>query len=130
MLAADGNGAPENLVGLLRGGVVVLLLGHFREWYHERLRPMQHFVPLDFGLSNFFDAVQTLLANQTRAEGVAGAARTLGTSRLRAQDAECYTYRLLLEYAALMRYRPASSSSSSSSDKTVFHDELAEAAAS
>lgn len=77
----DGNGnAWDNFFHrLLLGCCVIKIESHFgyRQWYYDRLRPGEHFIPVRRDLSNLEEQVDWALTNQDRAREIAAAGQAV-----------------------------------------------------
>ena len=75
MLDADGYSCAWKsfFFKLAIGSVVLKVSSPFEQWYHRRLRPWQHFIPLQSDLSDFGEAYQWLLAHDSKARTIASA---------------------------------------------------------
>lgn len=101
LVIVDGNSVANRLAPSLCSGSLVLLSQLFCEWFAFRLVPNTHFVPVRLDYADLVPAVHELRRDHSRAQGIVAAATDLVNTRLREEDAKCYMYRLLLEYAAI-----------------------------
>ena len=76
--------------------------GLYSEWYDEWLLPGQHYLPVKLDYSNLDSQLQWAISHDNLAKQIGQQARHFAKTRLRTADLECYTYRLLLEYAAMV----------------------------
>lgn len=87
----------------MRAGSVILKGTVYRPWFAERIKPWVHYVPIDLSYASLNNTVQWLHHNDDKAREIGRAARRLAQKQLRDVDADCYTFRLLLEYANLFK---------------------------
>lgn len=75
--------------------------GLFSEWFDERIHPYVHYLPVKLDFSNLQEQLDWALGHDKEAQAIAEQAALQARMFIRAEDIECYWYRLLLEYAAL-----------------------------
>ncbi|KAL4440323.1 hypothetical protein ABPG75_003324 [Micractinium tetrahymenae] len=115
-MVVDGNGAPTRLLPTLCSGALTLLASILDEWWYFRARPFQHYLPVKPDYSDLLAAVDWARQHTAEAAAIAAAASRLVNTRLRRDDALCYTYRLLLEYAAIYRSEPQTAEEAAAGD--------------
>ncbi|KAF3932839.1 hypothetical protein ABW19_dt0209349 [Dactylella cylindrospora] len=102
----DGNGYSGRYYRLLQSNCLVFKQTMFEQWHDDRLVPWVHYVPVSLGMDELEAAVD-YFANDPKGkllgERIAADGRTWGEKVLRPVDMTIYTYRLLLEYAALFK---------------------------
>jgi hypothetical protein len=76
--------------------------GLYSEWYDEWICANEHYLQISLDFSNLESSVQWALTHDNLAKQLGQQARQFARTRLRNEDMECYTYRLLLEYAAIV----------------------------
>ncbi|PSC67835.1 hypothetical protein C2E20_8489 [Micractinium conductrix] len=106
-MVVDGNSGAGRLLPTLCSGSLTMLASLVQEWYHFKLQPFKHYLPINLEYSDLVAAVEWARAHDSEARAIAEAAAQLVNRRLRRADAECYTMRLLYEYAAI--YHPGNS---------------------
>lgn len=87
---------------LLRSGSLVFKSTRYSEWYSERLRAWRDYIPVNYNTDDLEDKVRW--ANSQEPEVISNIIR-LGRANaeqhVRAEDMQCYTYRMMLEYVTL-----------------------------
>ena len=87
----------------LTSGSLVFRAGLFSEWFDERLAPWVHYLPVDFDLGNLDALLAWAVTHDREAQHMAEAAALQARHFIGHKDMQCYWYRLLLEYAALLQ---------------------------
>mmetsp|Transcript_3879 Transcript_3879/g.11239 ORF Transcript_3879/g.11239 Transcript_3879/m.11239 type:complete len:462 (+) Transcript_3879:334-1719(+) len=100
-MVIDGNSFNSRLPLLLSSNSVVFRAGLFAEWFDERLVPGRHLLPVRLDLSDLRAQLNWAKSHDRKARAMAEAAKQLVSEHMRLEDIQCYTWRLLLEYAAL-----------------------------
>ncbi|CAB9531064.1 KDEL motif-containing protein 1 [Seminavis robusta] len=101
ILDVDGNGFTGRFPGLLRSGSLIFKSSHYREWYHGVMEPFQHYIPVNYDLSDLVEKVAWAHDHPDVVQQIVTASRKRVETRLRRDDSKCYTYRMLLEYQTL-----------------------------
>ncbi|EPS39268.1 hypothetical protein H072_6956 [Dactylellina haptotyla CBS 200.50] len=100
----DGNGYSGRYYRLLQSNCLVFKQTLFEQWHDDRLVPWVHYVPVSMGMEELESAID-YFANDPRGkifgERIAMDGQKWAKKVLRSVDMTIYTYRLLLEYAAL-----------------------------
>jgi len=73
----------------------------YEEWLSERVRPWADYIPVNYDLSDLEEKVEWAHDHASLSETIAEHGRETAERRLRPEDQQCYTYRLLLEYHSL-----------------------------
>ncbi|EWC47379.1 hypothetical protein DRE_00347 [Drechslerella stenobrocha 248] len=100
----DGNGYSGRFYRLLLSNCLVLKQTMFVQWHDDRLVPWVHYVPVSLGLDDLEGALEYFANDpkgQVYAAQIAEGGKLWARQVLRPVDITIYTYRLLLEYAAL-----------------------------
>jgi hypothetical protein len=123
-LDVDGNAWSARFRGLLTTGSVVLKSTVMPEWYHDRIQPWVHYVPVNLEYSDLIDIMAFVSAvgfvwwvmgladdqfagsathpgRDDLAEGIGRAGREWASKYWREDDLVAYMFRLYLEYARL-----------------------------
>lgn len=106
VLDVDGNSFSTDYYTLLASNSAVLKLTAHREWHDERLFPWVHYIPVSLSLTELPETVRWLTGTQAGerlAKQVADSGREWGGRMLRRADAQVWTYRLMLEWARVLR---------------------------
>lgn len=102
LIAIDGFTLVGRTPKFLSSGSLVFKSGIFSDWYEQWLRPNVHYLPVKFDFSNLESQLDWAYRNDEEARRMAERGRELAKKRLRNEDMNCYFYRLLLEYNALI----------------------------
>ncbi|TCD58115.1 glycosyl transferase family 90 [Synechococcus sp. BS55D] len=79
LIDIDGNVNSWGLLWkLLSGSCVLRVFSHRQQWFHRRMIPWIHVVPIAPDLSNFDERVEWCLENQSQCETIAAAGQRLG----------------------------------------------------
>ncbi|KAK6527516.1 F-actin-capping protein subunit beta [Orbilia ellipsospora] len=106
LMDMDGNGQSGRFYRLLRSQAVVFKLTAFKQWHDDRLFPWVHYVPVKLGMPDMVDILKWMSGTERGWElsrRIAEEADWWARRALRLEDAEVYIYRMLLEYAELLR---------------------------
>ncbi|KAF3914309.1 hypothetical protein AA313_de0201012 [Arthrobotrys entomopaga] len=106
LMDMDGNGQSGRFYRLLRSKAVVFKLTAFKQWHDDRLFPWVHYVPVKLGMPEMVDVLKWLSGTERGWEvsrRIAEESDWWARRALRVEDAEVYIYRMLLEYAELLR---------------------------
>ncbi|EGX52608.1 hypothetical protein AOL_s00007g391 [Orbilia oligospora ATCC 24927] len=100
----DGNGYSGRYYRLLLSNCLVFKQTMFEQWHDDRLVPWVHYVPVSLGMEELESALD-YFAHDAKGLGygeqIAMGGKEWAKKSLRPIDMTIYTYRLLLEYAAL-----------------------------
>lgn len=92
----DGVVLGGRLPKLLRlGGVVLQQEAGYTEHISGLLKPYEHYVPVEYDLSDLVAKVKWLQQNATEAKRIAENARNVAKNRMRIEDHLCYIWRAL-----------------------------------
>jgi len=94
-------GFTSRFPGLLRSGSVAFKSTRFREWFHGILQPYQHYIPVNYNLTDLVEKVSWAHQHPEQARQIAHESRQRVEQSLRPVDMQCYMYRLALEYQQL-----------------------------
>ncbi|QIW95900.1 hypothetical protein AMS68_001418 [Peltaster fructicola] len=115
LLDMDGASASTRFLPMLRSRSLPLRASIMQEWWHDRVVPWMHYVPLDVRGSDFWSILAwfsgvdgdvngqhfKLLPLADKGELMANAGRQWAEAALRKEDMEIYFFRLLLEWARI-----------------------------
>lgn len=102
----DGNTFANRFYRSLSSRSVIIKQTGFQEWHDERLFPWVHYVPLSISneeLPEIMRYMSETEPGQKLAQEIAERTRGWTARVLRKVDASIFTYRLVLEYARLLR---------------------------
>lgn len=97
----DGSVSTERFLALLRFDMLVLKSTIFRDWVLDRVEPWVHYIPINLDYSDLISKFTWAKENQMASNTIALEAKHFSQRNLRPEDMECYSFRLLLEYARL-----------------------------
>mmetsp|Transcript_52995 Transcript_52995/g.102286 ORF Transcript_52995/g.102286 Transcript_52995/m.102286 type:complete len:543 (-) Transcript_52995:79-1707(-) len=80
---------------LALGGVVLQHKAGYREHVDMLMKPYEHYVPIEYDLSDLAAKVEWLQQNDAEAQRIASQGRSLAESRMRLEDHLCYIWRAL-----------------------------------
>jgi len=80
---------------LALGGVVLQHNSGYREHVNMLMKPYEHYVPIEYDLSDLAAKVEWLQQNDAEAQRIATQGRLLAESRMRLEDHMCYIWRAL-----------------------------------
>ncbi|KAF3933063.1 hypothetical protein ABW20_dc0108051 [Dactylellina cionopaga] len=106
----DGNGYSGRYYRLLLSNCLVFKQTMFEQWHDDRLVPWVHYVPVSLGMEELESAIKYFADDpkgKVYGERIAEDGREWAKKALRSVDMTIYTYRLLLEYAALFNEQTA-----------------------
>ena len=101
VLCSFSQGYAGRFLGLLRSGSAVFKSTRYREWFHGLLEPYEHFIPINYDLSDLVQKVAWLHGHPEVAEMMIEASRIWVEKAFRWEDMTCYIYRMMLEYQTL-----------------------------
>ena len=87
---------------MLRSGSLIFKSTRYREWYSERIRAWRDYIPVNYDTSDL--AKKLKWASERDPEfikNIIDHGKETVERNIRPEDMQCYTYRLMLEYAAL-----------------------------
>ena len=102
LMSIDGNTFVSRLPLFLSSGSVPFRAGIYSEWYDEWLEENKHYLQIQLDYSDLDAKLQWAMENDDEMRVIGQQGRIFAKQRLRNQDMECYMYRLLLEYAAMV----------------------------
>ena len=103
LIAVDGMTFISRLPKYPTSGSLVFRAGIFSEWYDERLKPYEHFIPVRLDYSDLEEKLHWAINHDSKAAEIAAKGQEVANTQLRDADMECYLYRLLLEYNMLLK---------------------------
>jgi hypothetical protein len=77
------------------GGVVLQHQAGYKEHFEALLKPYEHYVPVEYDLSDLVEKVQWLQRNDAEAKRIAENGQKLASQRMRFEDSACYIWRAL-----------------------------------
>ncbi|KAK6363439.1 F-actin-capping protein subunit beta [Orbilia blumenaviensis] len=104
LMDMDGNGLSGRYYRLLRSKAVVFKSTAMQQWHDDRMFPWVHYIPVKLGMKELVDIVKWFATTERGDEigrRIAEEADWWSRTGVREEDGVVYTYRLLLEYAAL-----------------------------
>ncbi|KAK6531142.1 F-actin-capping protein subunit beta [Arthrobotrys megalospora] len=104
LMDMDGNGLSGRYYRLLRSKAVVFKSTALQQWHDDRIFPWVHYIPVKLGMKELPDMVRWFATTERGEEigrRIAEEADWWSRTGVRDVDGLVYTYRLLLEYAAL-----------------------------
>ncbi|KAI8840861.1 glycosyl transferase family 90-domain-containing protein [Chytriomyces cf. hyalinus JEL632] len=101
LLVVDGHTWPGRLQGFLQTNSVILYNGVFMDWWNARLKPWEHYVPVQVDFSDLEEKLEWLLRNDDKARQISINAQLVAKQMSRYDEAMCYTGLLMTEYADL-----------------------------
>ena len=115
----DGNSFSQRIYTFFKSGSVPIKATMFTEWFNERVIPWVHYIPISnsyldiysilfyYSGSGHFKPVDGddafVLPHEKEAKAIAEQGQEWVERAMRAEDMEVYYYRLLLEYARVIR---------------------------
>ncbi|KAF4584052.1 lipopolysaccharide-modifying protein [Ophiocordyceps camponoti-floridani] len=99
----DGNSFSGRFRALLLSTSLPLKATIYAEWHDYRLIPWVHFVPMDNSFMDLYAIMDYLMGRDERASRIAADGKTWAEAVLRREDMKLYVWRLLLEYARVVR---------------------------
>lgn len=96
---------------MLRSGSLVFKTTKYREWFSERIRAWKDYIPVNYETDDL--AKKLGWASQTHPESIQNIIRNGKETverYMRPEDMQCYTYRIMLEYATLFDEKSTSKS--------------------
>lgn len=77
------------------GGVVLQHQAGYKENINALVKPYEHYVPIEYDLSDLVEKVQWLQQNEAEAKRIAENGKALALKRMRFEDHVCYVWRAL-----------------------------------
>ncbi|KAF8154717.1 glycosyl transferase family 90-domain-containing protein [Crassisporium funariophilum] len=109
VIDVDGNGWSGRFKRLITSNSLIFKSTIYPEWYHDRVAPWVHYIPIQVDLSDLHDALLFFRgdgngegAHENLGRKIAVAGREWSRTFWRREDAISYFFRLTLEYARLM----------------------------
>lgn len=102
LLVIDGNAAATRLPPFLCSSSLVFLIEGMVEWFYSRIEPWVHYVPVSLDLSDLEEKVAWARLHDDEAQAIVKRANHFMAEETRQEDHDCFWYRFLLEYGALM----------------------------
>lgn len=102
IIDVDGNGQSERFEKLLVSGSVILKATAFSGWWKDRLQPWVHFVPVRMDFGDLNQTVRWLHEHDDVARRIGEASRRMAQRYMRNIDQDCFVFRLLAEYHAMV----------------------------
>ncbi|KDE09281.1 hypothetical protein MVLG_00599 [Microbotryum lychnidis-dioicae p1A1 Lamole] len=109
LMDVDGNGWSGRFHRLMSTRSVVLKATAFPEWYHERIEPWVHYVPVKLDYSDLYDTMTFFVgtpqgkgAHDALAQKIGAAGQKWAATHWRKADMAAYMYRLVLEYSRIL----------------------------
>lgn len=102
LMSIDGNTFVSRLPLFLSSGSVPFRAGIYSEWFDEWIKENEHYIQIKLDYSDLDYKLQWALDHDDKMRAIGQRARRFAKTRLRNEDMECYLYRLLLEYAAMV----------------------------
>lgn len=102
LMSVDGNSFVSRLPLLMSSAGVPFRAGLYSEWFDEWVSDRRHFLHVRLDYSDLAERLAWARAHDEEARLIGQRARAFAMARLRNQDMECYLFRLLLEYAAIL----------------------------
>ncbi|KAI6032593.1 glycosyl transferase family 90-domain-containing protein, partial [Pisolithus orientalis] len=110
VLDVDGNGWSSRFKRLMTSNSLIFKATVYPEWFTDRIQPWVHYIPVKYDYSDVHDLLTffrgDLLgrgAHEEMAGKIAGVGREWSKTFWRTEDMVAYMFRLLLEYARVMR---------------------------
>jgi hypothetical protein len=103
LMDVDGNSFSRRFRPFLLSNSLVFRATAFREWFDDWIRPGVHYIAItspDF--ADVRPQLEWALANDAEARAIADRATRFARRWLRAQDEQCWTFRVIAEYADLL----------------------------
>ncbi|KAF3201319.1 F-actin-capping protein subunit beta [Orbilia oligospora] len=104
LMDMDGHGLSGRYYRLLRSKAVVFKSTAVQQWHDDRMFPWVHYIPIRLGMKELAETVKWFATTERGDEigrRIAEEADWWSRTGVREDDANVYTYRLFLEYAAL-----------------------------
>lgn len=102
LMSIDGNTFVSRLPLFMSAASVAFRAGIYSEWYDEWIHEGVHYLQVKLDYSDLVPKLNWARENDAEARLIGQQARQFAYARLRNQDMECYLFRLLLEYSAIL----------------------------
>ncbi|KAJ2932199.1 hypothetical protein H1R20_g4882, partial [Candolleomyces eurysporus] len=109
VIDVDGNGWSGRFKKLMTTNSLIFKSTIYPEWYHDRVEPWVHYVPVQMDLSDLHDALVFFRgdgngdgAHEDLGAKIAAASREWSRTFWRREDLVAYFFRLMLEFSRLM----------------------------
>ena len=102
LMSLDGNSFVSRLPKFMSSGSLNFRAGIFNEWFDEWIQDGKHYIQVELDFSDLEEKVKWAIRNDKKAKLIGLEAREFAKKRLRTEDLQCYLFRLLLEYAAIL----------------------------
>lgn len=105
----DGNTSswPGLFLKLLAGGVVLKVKSPWQQWYYDKLKPWENFVPIQADFSDFEEAIDRLRNDQSLARQIALSGRSLAVNMTYKEAIRCGVENIEALSSRLSFERPA-----------------------
>lgn len=110
VLDVDGNGWSSRFKRLMTSNSLIFKATVYPEWFTDRIQPWVHYIPVKYDYSDLHDSLTFFRgdlsgrgAHEEMAGKIAKAGREWSKAFWRKEDMVAYMFRLLLEYARVMR---------------------------
>lgn len=110
VLDVDGNGWSSRFKRLMTSNSLIFKATVYPEWFTDRIQPWVHYIPVKYDYSDLHDSLTFFRgdlsgrgAHEEMAGKIAKAGREWSKTFWRKEDMVAYMFRLLLEYARVMR---------------------------
>lgn len=101
LLVIDGNSASARYITYLCSSSLVFKVEGTDEWFHDRLRPWVHYIPVSLDLNDLEQRVHWAIENDAEAQEIVKRANKVVSEETREEDMACYWYRYLIEYGSI-----------------------------
>lgn len=102
LMSIDGNSFVSRLPRFMSSASVPFRAGLYSEWFDEWVKDKEHYLQIDLDYGNLEKTLRWAMDHDEEAKAIGRRAQRFARTRLRNVDMECYMYRLLLEYAAIV----------------------------
>eukprot|EP00967_Tisochrysis_lutea_P072382 scaffold96417_cov32-Tisochrysis_lutea.AAC.3 len=111
LLHIDGNLASSRLASEMHVGSTIFKQDSFSsEYFYPLLRPWEHYIPLQNGLSDVEEKLRWADSHPREAERIASSAKAFAKEHLHVPSIACYWWHLLTAFAELQTYLPRTNS--------------------
>jgi hypothetical protein len=99
----DGNASSYSASGwkFFTNSLVFKPDSKWEQWYYHKLKPWEHYVPVDANLLDLVENIQWAIQNDAQAEAIAKNGCRFARSHLTLADSMVYLYLALLKYSKL-----------------------------
>ncbi len=108
ILLPDGNQAPASRTVhfMYTNSTIFKQESHLVEFFYRDLQPLVHYVPITFHVSDVTEKVLWARQNDALCERIAKNAYDYAATHFTDENIACFWFRLLTEYASLLRFAP------------------------